>query len=112
MENPKAMLIYFIAIYLLVTFILTLMGIDGKSEGVRIFLLSLFLTPIVGMLFMMKERRKATPVHYYYCHECDYIFPVKMYHCPMCQENGKKVRLTKYVSPHKITNQIGQLKLS
>jgi len=106
------MILYFIAIYLLATFILTWMGIDSKSEGVRIFLISLLLTPLAGIFLVMKERRKATPVHYYYCHQCDYIFPVKMSHCPMCQENGKKVKLNKYVSPHQITDQIGHLNLT
>lgn len=106
------MLIYFIVIYLFITFILTLMGIDSKSEGMRIFFYSLLLTPVAGIVFMLKERRKATPIHYYYCSECDYIFPVKMHNCPMCQENGKKVKLIKYVSPHHIAKHIGQLNLT
>ena len=57
------MILYFIAIYLLATFILTWMGIDSKSEGVRIFLISLIFTPLAGIFFVMKERHKATPFH-------------------------------------------------
>ncbi len=106
------MLVYFIAIYLLVTFILTLMGFDSKAEGVKVFIISLFLTPLAGIIFMLKQRRKSSSVHYYYCHECDYIFPVKMSHCPMCQEAGKKVKLSKYQSPYEATRHINPLNLT
>jgi len=105
------MLVYFIAIYLLITFILTLMGIDSKTEGVKVFIISLLLTPLAGIIFMLKQRRKASSVRYYYCPECDYIFPVKMSHCPMCEEAGRKVKLTKYQSPHEVTRHIIPLNL-
>jgi len=106
------MLVYFIAIYLLVTFILTLMGIDSKSEGVKVFVISLLLTPLAGIIFMLRQRRKSSSIHYYYCHECDYIFPVKMSHCPMCQEAGKKVKLSKYHSPFQATQHIRPLEIA
>lgn len=106
------MLIYFIAIYLLVTFILALLGIDSKAEGVKVFIISLLLTPLAGIFFVLKNRRKASTIHYYYCHECDYIFPVKMNHCPMCQEEGKKVKLTKYQTPYQVTSHISPLDLA
>ena len=105
------MLIYVIVIYLVVTFILTIAGIDNKSEGIKIFIISLLLTPLVGLIMLAKQRKKATSIHYYYCKECDYIFPVKMRHCPICYENNKKVKLVKYQSPYNTEKLIRQLNL-
>jgi len=110
--NACIMLIYIIVIYLLVTFILTIAGIDSKSEGIKIFIISLLLTPIVGLILLIRQRKKATTIHYYYCKECDYVFPVKMRHCPICYENDKKVKLVKYQSPHKTEKLIQQLNLT
>jgi len=75
-------------------------------------LISILLTPIAGLFYMLIEKRKVSKIKYYYCSECDFIFPVKMTHCPICAEEHKKIRLTKYVSPNDITGQISVLKLA
>ncbi len=106
------MILFIVAIYLIITFILTAIGFDKNSEGLKIFLISILLTPIVGFFYMLKERRKVSNIKYYYCPECDYIFPVKMTHCPICEEQHKKVRLTKYISPNDVTQNIGTLNLA
>jgi len=106
------MIIYIIAIYLVITFLLTAIGIEKQSEGVKVFIISFLLTPIAGLIYMLRERRKMSKINYYYCHECDYVFPVKMSHCPICAEQHKRIRLTKYVSPNKLTEKIGTLKLA
>jgi len=104
-------MIFIIAIYLVITFILTAIGFDKNSEGLKIFLISLLLTPVVGFFYMLKERRKVSNIKYYYCSECDYIFPVKMTHCPICEEQHKKIRLTKYKSPIDVSQNVGTLSL-
>lgn len=106
------MIIFIIAIYLIITFLLTAIGIEKQSEGLKIFLISILLTPITGLIYMLKENRKASRINYCYCPECDYIFPVKMSHCPICAEQNKKIKLTKYVSPHDATKLIRNLKLA
>ncbi len=106
------MLIYVIVIYLVVTFILTIAGIDSRSEGVKIFIISLLLTPLAGFIVLLKQRKKATTINYYHCRECDYIFPVKMHHCPICFENNKKVRLVKYQSPYQPEKFVRQINLT
>lgn len=106
------MIIFIIAIYLIVTFIFTAIGIDKQSDILKIFTISLFLTPLIGMFFIIKHKKKSSKITYCYCKECDYIFPVKMSHCPICAENNKKIRLTKYVSPYDSTKLIQSLELS
>lgn len=106
------MIIFIIVIYLVITFLLTVIGIEKQSEGFKIFIISFLLTPVAGLFYLMKERRRSSRINYYYCHECDYIFPVKMSHCPICAEQDKKVKLIKYVSPNDVTQKIGTLKLA
>lgn len=106
------MLIIAVVIYLLITFILTITGYSITGAGLKVLLLSLLLTPIAGIIYMLKERQKVSSIRYYYCPECEYIFPIKMSHCPICAEEHKKIRLTKYVSPNDVTKSIGTLQLT
>lgn len=106
------MLIIVIAIYLLITFTLTVLGIEKQTEGLKIFLISLFLTPLIGLIYLYSRKNKSSRISYYHCHECDYIYPVKMRYCPICLEKGIKVRLKKYESPYKINNEVTNLILS
>ncbi len=103
------MLIIVIAVYLLITFILTVLGIEKQTEGLKIFFISLFLTPLVGFIYLYGRKNKFSRISYYHCHECDYIYPVKMRHCPICMEKGVKVKLKKYQSPYNISNDIAIL---
>lgn len=106
------MIVFIIAIYLIITFLLTAFGFERQNEGIKIFIISVLLTPIAGLIYVMREKRRVSKISYYYCHECDYIFPVKMSHCPICAEQHKKIRLTRYVSPNDVTNKIGSLNLA
>ncbi len=106
------MLIILIATYLLVTFVLTVLGIEKQTEGLKIFFISLFLTPLVGLVYIYGKKAKSSKINYYHCHDCDYIYPVKMNNCPICMENGVKIKLKKYLSPYKVSEEIGTLSLA
>jgi hypothetical protein len=106
------MLIIVIGAYLIVTFILTIIGLEKNSEGLKVFILSLVLTPLFGFVYLLKNRRKATKISYYYCDECDYVYPIRMKHCPICLEKGKKVKLKRYESPNKLTEVYTNLSLA
>jgi hypothetical protein len=106
------MLVVAIGVYLIITFLLTVIGIERHSEGLKIFILSLLLTPIYGLVLLIKNRHKAVPIHYYYCAECNYVYPVKLKYCPICEEKGKKVKLVKFENPHKLTKLYKQLTLA
>lgn len=100
------MILIAVSIYLIVTFVLTFFGIEKQSEGLKIFIISLLLTPIVGFFYILNKKKITGRIHFSYCGECDYIYPVKMKHCPCCAEEGRKVRLERYVSPYNLTNKI------
>ncbi len=106
------MLLIVISVYLIITFVLTVLGIEKQTEGFKIFLISFFLTPIVGMVYLYSRRQKASRIRYYSCHRCDYIYPVKMSDCPICAEEGVKIKLRKYQSPHDISSKIGELSVA
>ena len=106
------MLIIAIGVYLIITFLLTVIGIERHSEGLKIFILSLVLTPLYGLFLLVKNRHRAVKVHYYYCSECEYIYPVKLKYCPVCREKGEKVKLVKFENPHKLTKLYKQLSLA
>ncbi len=106
------MLIFVIGVYLLVTFILTIVGLGRNSEVLKLFILSLILTPLFGFVYLLKTRIKSERISYYHCHECNYIYPIKMKHCPICLEKGKKVKLVKYESPHKLSGVYTNLSLA
>lgn len=95
------MILIVATLYLVITFLLTLFGIERQHEGVKIFIISLLLTPLIGMAYIVLRKSNFSKVNFYYCKECDYIFPVRMKNCPICEENGFRVRLKKYDSPYK-----------
>lgn len=106
------MLLVLIAVYVVITFILTLLGIEKQTEGFKVFIISLLLTPVIGLIYLYSIKNKSSKIRYYYCHECDYVYPVKMSDCPICAEEGRKTKLVKYKSPYEITNNIQELSIA
>lgn len=100
------MILLVVLIYLIVTILLTLIGIGKQNEGLKIFLISLLLTPLVAGGYMLFRKKNYKKIQFYYCPKCDYIFPVKIKHCPICEEKGHKVKLVKYKSPFKVSEKI------
>jgi len=93
-------------LYILLTIILTLFGLERQNQGLRIFLISLLLTPLVGFAYVLFAKRNRARIHFYYCKECDYIFPIRLRHCPICEEKGITSKMVKYVSPYDISEKI------
>jgi len=93
-------------LYIVLTIILTLFGLERQNQGLRVFLISLLLTPLVGIGYMLITKKNHSKIHFYYCKECDYIFPTRLRHCPICEEKGISSKLVKYVSPYDISEKI------
>ena len=89
-----------------------MLGIEKQTEGLRVFIISLLLTPLAGLIYVYSKKPKSSNISYFHCHDCDYIYPVKMRNCPICLEKGVKVKLKKYQSPYKISEEIGTLRLA
>jgi len=105
-KRLNVMILVFTLFYIIFNVILSIVGTDNQQHLLKIFLIGLFLTPFATVAFLLFRKRNAKRIHFYYCHECDYVFPVKMKHCPICEEQGKKIRLIPYRSPYNLTNQI------
>ena len=106
------MLVYGVVGYLLITFVFTLFSINRQAEAIKLFLISLLLTPVTGAIWMIKNRPQSVKINYYYCEECHYVYPIKMGHCPICAEEGKKVKLKKYKSPYNFSKSLQKLTLA
>lgn len=100
------MVILVVLIYLIVTVLLTLIGIGRQNEGLKIFLISLLLTPVAAGVYMLFRKKNYKKIQFYYCSECDYIFPLKIKYCPICDEKGQRVKLVKYKSPFNVSEKI------
>ncbi len=106
------MVLMILAVYLVLTFLLTVMGIEKQIAGMQVFVISIFLTPIAALLYIYSKKNNSSQINYYHCSECNYIYPVKMSDCPICMEKGLKVKLKKYHSPYKAAQGVGVLKVA
>ena len=97
------MILIFTLFYIILNAILSVIAAGDQPQLLKLFLTGLFLTPLAAIAVVLIKKRKAKRVHFYYCEECDYIFPVKMHYCPICEEQGKKVKLIPYRSPYQLT---------
>jgi len=95
-----------VLIYLVVTILLTLIGIGRQNEGLKIFLISLLLTPIAAGGYMLFRKKNYKKIVFFQCPKCDYIFPTKIKHCPICEEKGQRIKLEKYKSPYPVVEEI------
>jgi uncharacterized paraquat-inducible protein A len=93
-------------LYFVITIALTFFGLERQNQGLRIFLISLLLTPIVGIGYLLVTKKNHARIHFYYCHNCDYIFPTKIKYCPICEEKGITSKLDKYISPYDVSEQV------
>jgi len=101
-----------ITVYLVLTFLLTVMGIEKQMIWFQVFLVSFFLTPITALFYIYSKKNKSSQISYFHCDECNYIYPVKMNDCPICAEKGVKVKLKRYKSPYKAADIVGTLSIA
>jgi hypothetical protein len=105
------MLIIGIAIYIVIAFLLTVFEVKNPEEWVKFIFLSIILTPIYSLIVSSKKKNTSR-IDYYQCKECGYIFPMKLTHCPLCEENGVKVKLIKYENPYNLKSLYQNLSLT
>lgn len=86
--------IFLVGFYLMAVGILTYLGYQRQVGGTKVFFLSLFLTPIAGMIIL-----NVSPVliqyreQRYKCSRCGFEYNEKHPECPFCAEDGVKVPL-------------------
>ncbi|MBU3926593.1 MAG: hypothetical protein KKB74_02210 [Bacteroidetes bacterium] len=69
---------------------------SSRLNETQLFLISILLSPVIGMLFLIFTKKP----HYYYvyqykCPHCKYYFTESMTICPQCKIDGYKIQLNK-----------------
>ncbi len=93
--NNSVMIIYFVLAYLLLSFIVTTFAIERRISLGSAFTVSFFLTPVLGLLAILKSDKKVKITHYYtkyYCPSCHSEFTSGGDYCPVCLKKGIKIK--------------------
>lgn len=81
-------------IYIFLVLLITYKGRKKQIGQVLLFLITFFLTPIVGIIIILEGKNKF---HYhvtqYKCRKCGYHFSEKHKECPHCANDGHHVKL-------------------
>ena len=92
------LLILIIVVYLVWVVALVYLSRDRDVGGPKILLISLFLTPIVGLLFFLGSSERKMNIYHvaqYQCRRCKYHFTEESEFCPNCASEGVKQPLEK-----------------
>jgi hypothetical protein len=95
-ENQSSEMVYLIILYIVLAVGVAFLGQNRKIGLAQSFVLSIFLTPIIGLAFVAHSDKKITYFEYqYHCPRCGYNFTEELELCPYCSKNGKEVKLLK-----------------
>jgi len=90
-------LLILLTIYLFVSATVARFGSMREIGGKKTLLISLFLTPISGLLYVLGAQPKETlKITHYRCPECGFEYTDGHHYCPSCKKEGKKNRLIKF----------------
>ncbi len=91
----NVMIVYFIVAYLIFTFLVTALAVNRRISMGNAFTLSFFLTPLLGLLAILKTDKTIKITHYatkYHCPRCQAEFNTHKEYCPSCLAEGVKVK--------------------
>ncbi|MBN3035140.1 MAG: hypothetical protein JW861_06110 [Bacteroidales bacterium] len=90
----RDIIILFVAFYLFTVATLTKIGSKKEIGGRKAFLISMFLTPVVGLFFVAGSPRKnLLRIVHYKCPRCGLEYTDYHRSCPSCRKEGVQVRL-------------------
>jgi len=90
------MVLIALVLYTLVVYLFSRLGKTREIGQRRLFIISFFLTPIMGLAFYLSsiERKLNTYTEESYkCKRCGYVFSEDYHHCPFCEKDEQKVKL-------------------
>ena len=93
METKHIVLIIAILTYIVVVFLFSLLGAKRDIGRRRLFWVSLFLTPVIGLAFLLSSQHRKLTLYKeerFKCVECGYVFSEHHDHCPFCEKEGRK----------------------
>ena len=80
--------------YLFLLLSITKLGSYKTCGGLRAFLVSLFLTPFIGIIYVVISPQKSTlKIVHYRCNHCGLEYTTQHQHCPSCLKDGEKHKL-------------------
>ncbi|MBT3301712.1 MAG: hypothetical protein HOA61_02735 [Bacteroidetes bacterium] len=84
-----------IAFYLGLCIMLIFLGKGHRLGPLQIFLVALFLTPIIAAVFILYKKKTSMIYHVnrYKCPRCHYKFDEVLTVCPLCEREGYKMDL-------------------
>ena len=83
-------------IYIALSIVIASKTKNSHLSFAQLFLISFFLTPIAGITFLIKTKKRSYYyVYQYRCPRCNYYFTEEHSNCPQCKEEGYKVYLKK-----------------
>ncbi len=96
MEQKHVIVLIALVLYTLVVYLFSRLGKTREIGQRRLFIISFFLTPIMGLAFYLSsiERKLNTYTEESYkCKRCGYVFSEDYHHCPFCEKDEQKVKL-------------------
>jgi predicted RNA-binding Zn-ribbon protein involved in translation (DUF1610 family) len=95
-SNGSDLILIFSAFYLVMAASAAKIGSAKESGTAKVFLCSIFLTPIIGFAYALSSHKKdVIKIVHYKCPSCGLEHTTKHEHCPTCKKDGKKRRLYK-----------------
>ena len=93
METKYIVLIAIILAYILVAYLFSLLGARREIGSYRLFWISLLLTPVIGLAFLLSSQHRKLTLYTeerFKCEECGYVFSEHHDYCPICAKEGHK----------------------
>jgi hypothetical protein len=83
-------------IYLFIVISVAKLGSVRTCGGIKAFIVSLILTPVIGLIYVLSSSPKNTlKIVHYRCTSCGLEYTSNHRYCPSCVKDGKSVHLEK-----------------
>lgn len=83
-------------IYLFIVISVAKLGTTKTCGGIKAFIISLILTPVIGLIYVLSSSQKNTlKIIHYRCTYCGLEYTSNHRYCPSCEKDGKSHHLEK-----------------
>lgn len=96
MEDKYLLLALYVSIYVALAFFFSRLGKYKEIGTRRLFVISLLLTPLIGIAFLISSQHRKINMYTeqrFKCERCGYVFSEEHACCPFCEKEGHKEEL-------------------
>jgi hypothetical protein len=96
MELKNIIVLVAIIIYLNLVYLFSKLGRTREIGTIRLFIISLFLTPVIGLAFFLGSNKRKMIIYKelsYKCDRCGFVFSDFHDNCPICEKEGQLIKL-------------------